>query len=76
MAYAMADPHKNFGDLPQYISTWTEADGRYVLFLPKGKFFIGTNKDFPPANGYILERKVAFVKDTDGVDLIISPDTH
>lgn len=75
MAYVMADPHKKFGDLPQYISTWTEADGRYILFLPKGKFFIGTNKDFPPPNDYYLHREVEFDRDTNGVDLNILPDT-
>lgn len=75
MAYVMADSHQKFGPLPHYLSTWTEADGRYVLFLPKGKFFIGANKDFPPADGYVLPKEVEFNIDTDGVDLTLSPET-
>lgn len=75
MAYVMADPHQKFGALPQYISTWTEADGRYVIFLPKGKFFIGTNKDFPPTDDYVLTKEIEFETDTDGVDLNILPVT-
>ncbi len=75
MAYVMADSHKRFGNLPQYISTWTEADGRYVIYLPKGKFFVGAATDFPPVDDYILHEEAVFNTDTDGVNLIILPVT-
>ena len=75
MAYVLADSHRKFGEMPQYLSTWTEVDGRYVLFLPKGKFFIGASKDFPPESDYFLPKEVDFVSDTEGVDLIVPSQT-
>lgn len=72
MAYVMADPHRQFGDMPRYFSTWTSADGRYVIFLPKGKFFIGASKDFPPQSDYLAPKEVDFAGDTEGVDLVVS----
>ena len=70
MAYALADSHRQLGDVPRYLSTWTESDGRYVLFLPKGKYYIGGAKDFPLKSDYIPSKEVDFTKDTEGVDLI------
>lgn len=75
MAYVLADQRQKFGALPQYLSIWTEADGRYVLFLPKGKFFIGASKDFPPESDYSVTKEVNFVNDTEGVDLIVPSQT-
>ncbi|MEN8135328.1 MAG: carboxypeptidase-like regulatory domain-containing protein [Thermodesulfobacteriota bacterium] len=75
MAYVLADQQRKFGDMPQYLSTWTETDGSYVLFLPKGEFFIGASKDFPPKSDYSLSKKVGFANDTTGIDLIIPSQT-
>ncbi|MCK4840123.1 MAG: carboxypeptidase regulatory-like domain-containing protein [Desulfobulbaceae bacterium] len=71
MAYVLVDQQRKFGDMPQYLSTWTGADGHYVLFLPKGKFFIGASKDFPPESDYNLTKEVDFARDTAGVDLLV-----
>ena len=35
-------------NLPEYISGWTGADGRYRLKLPPGLYFVGTAVEFPP----------------------------
>ncbi|MDF1578253.1 MAG: carboxypeptidase-like regulatory domain-containing protein [Desulfobulbales bacterium] len=71
MAYVLADPHRSFSGLPHYVSAWTGADGRYVLFLPKGELYIGAARDFPPKNDYSL-KEVKFFEDTAGVDLVVS----
>lgn len=76
MAYALADPQRKFGEMPLYLSLWTGAEGRYVLFLPKGKFFIGASKDFPPKSDYSLTKEVDFTRDTAGVDLIVPSTTY
>ena len=68
-AYAMADLARK-GELPLYLSTWTEADGGYTLFLPKGEVFLGVSHKFPPGNDYLLDRKAEFHEDTVGVDLV------
>jgi hypothetical protein len=72
MAYVLADQQRKFGDMPQYLSTWTEADGVYVIFLPKGEIFIGASTDFPPKSDYTLVNKFDFTGDMTGFDLIIS----
>jgi len=72
--YALADPAPN-GELPLYLSTWTEADGVYTLYLPKGKIFLGAARVFPPVNAYHLEREVEFDADVVGEDLVVPPDT-
>jgi len=72
MAYVMADTRRRFGRMPRYLSTWTGADGYYTIFLPKGKFFLGTTKDFPPDNDYFLIREVVFGQDTADIDLTLN----
>jgi hypothetical protein len=71
MAYVLVDPQRKFGEMPRYLSTWTGADGRYVLYLPQGKFFIGASRDFPPASDYSLARQIDFAGEADGVDLVV-----
>jgi hypothetical protein len=71
-AYAMADPSPS-GQLPLYLSTWSEADGLYTLFLPKGKIFLGVARVFPPGNDYHLNREAEFNDDAVGEDLLAPP---
>jgi len=68
-AYAMADSAST-GKLPLYLSTWTEADGAYTLFLPRGKIFLGVSRVFPPDSDYHLERSADFNDDAVGEDLV------
>lgn len=68
-AYAMADSSPG-GQLPLYLSTWSEADGFYTLYLPKGKIFLGVSRAFPPDNGYRLGREAEFNDDAVGEDLV------
>lgn len=48
MAYAMAERGERFKDLPTYISAWSDSSGTYLLFLPKGRFYVGAATAFPP----------------------------
>lgn len=68
-AYAMADPSPT-GQLPLYLSTWSEADGHYTLYLPKGKIFLGVSRVFPPGSDYYLGLEADFVGDAVGEDLV------
>lgn len=71
MAYAMADQRKKPGDFPSYFSTWTNQDGRYVLYLPHGRFYLGAITDFPPSNGYLLEIEKILEEDISDFDLTV-----
>jgi hypothetical protein len=74
-AYAMADPSPK-GQLPLYLSTWSEADGLYTLFLPKGRIFLGVSRVFPPDSDYHLDREADFSDDAVGEDLLAPPVTE
>jgi hypothetical protein len=71
-AYVMADSAPT-GQLPLYLSTWSEADGLYTLFLPKGKIFLGVARAFPPGSDYHLDREADFNDDAVGEDLVAPP---
>lgn len=72
-AYALADPAPQ-GGVPLYLSTWTEADGVYILYLPKGKIFLGVARVFPPGSAYLLDHAVEFDADVVGEDIIVPPE--
>ncbi len=57
MAYVMADKNASFKDLPAYLSAWTGSGGRFVLYVPKGVYYLGASRSYPPAAVH-LERKI------------------
>jgi len=48
-AYVYARIGRISATLPEYFSEWTDATGRYRLKLPAGSYFLGCDKNFPPA---------------------------
>jgi hypothetical protein len=75
MAYAMAHKMQQFGNLPDYISAWTDEQGVYTLYLPPGRYFLGASVGFPPKNGYNLYVDQQFVGDTEKIDLVVDKET-
>ena len=71
MAYGMAHKMQQFGNLPDYISAWTDEQGGYTLYLPPGRYFLGASIGFPPKNDYYLYLDQQFIEDTEKVDLIV-----
>lgn len=71
MAYAMAHRLQQFGNLPDYISVWTDEQGEYTLYLPPGRYFLGASVGFPPEHGYNLYLDQQFMRDTEKVDLVV-----
>lgn len=71
MAYAMAHPMPQFGTLPAFISSWSEAGGSYTLYLEPGRYYLGAALGFPPQDGYNLLAVHQFTGDTAGVDLVL-----
>lgn len=47
-AYAFARTGKIAATIPEYISSWTDAEGNFSLKLPKGVYFLGAAMEFPP----------------------------
>ena len=70
MAYVFANRSKDASGLPDYISAWTDKDGRYSINLPKGKYFIGTATEFPPGQSYLIFKEIVIDKDNADLDVI------
>ena len=50
-AYVFARREKNEPRLPDYISAWSDAEGRYTLYLPAGRYCLGASVAYPPEEG-------------------------
>ena len=50
-AYVFARREKNAMRLPDYISAWSDAEGRYTLYLPAGRYCLGASVAYPPEEG-------------------------
>ncbi len=71
MAYAIADKDEYFSGMPDFFSGWTDTEGSYALYLPRGKYFIGAAVSFPLHQGYSFDREVLIETDKDGLDIVI-----
>jgi hypothetical protein len=73
MVYAIANKSKVITGkpIPDYVSTWTDEEGHYTLYLPKGKYYIGYATKFPPGQKYYsLNKEVVFDSDKSDLDII------
>jgi hypothetical protein len=75
-AYGYAHSTRDVDGLPEYISTWTDEEGSYVLYIPLGrKYFLGAATEFPPKSALRATREFdAAVSQIDiaiPVDLIV-----
>jgi hypothetical protein len=71
MAYVLADSHSTpAAEIPQYLSAWTDIDGKYTLYLPAGEFYLDTSAVMPPLPKEELSRLIEVAGDMQGVDLI------
>ena len=71
MAYTMADLGGRFKEIPAYLSAWSDSSGTYLLFLPKGRFYLGAASGYPPDPAQPLDKEVNLTADMEGVDLVL-----
>jgi hypothetical protein len=56
-AFVFASRSKEFSEVPDFVSAWTGADGRYEVYLPQGAtYYVGASRQFP------LEYRQGFFK--------------
>ncbi len=53
-AYVLADRRPRIRDFPQYLSGWTGADGRFLLYLQPGEYHLAAATAWPPPRGMAL----------------------
>ncbi len=71
-AYAFANSSDGVSGMPDYLSAWVDEEGRYTLYLPGGRFFMGAASQFPSAHGYRGAHKIEVNGDRSGVDIVIT----
>jgi hypothetical protein len=70
MVYAIANNNKVITEIPDYVSTWTDEEGNYTLYLPKGKYYMGYATEFPPGQKYTLIKEIVLESDKSDLDII------
>ena len=72
MAYVLADSRSTPApEIPQYLSAWTDIEGKYSMYLPAGEFYLGTSTVMPPSPKEELSHFIEIAGDMQGVDFIL-----
>jgi hypothetical protein len=68
--YAVAGRRERVSGIPEYLSAWVGDDGRYTLYVPKGKYHLGSAAAFPQGESYVGSGEIAADADKEGVDIV------
>ncbi|MBI4826976.1 MAG: carboxypeptidase regulatory-like domain-containing protein [Nitrospirae bacterium] len=68
--YAVANRTNPAPDIPDFLSAWTDMYGRYTLYLPKGKYYIGYDDEFP-MHSYRVYKELIMESDKDNFDIVV-----
>ncbi len=69
--YAIASPAESVSEIPAFLSPWTDDAGRYTLYLPRGKYYLGFSHSFPAGLRSAFTREVLLQEDKDDLDIIV-----
>jgi hypothetical protein len=68
-AYAFAYTSASVTGVPAYLSLWTDANGRYTLFLPAGEYYFGQATEFPPESASRSLKKTRIEGNVEMIDI-------
>lgn len=69
-AYAVANRTAKIVGMPDYLSAWTDEQGRYTLVVPRGLYSVGSATTFPPGDDLVIFETVTADADRAGLDII------
>lgn len=69
-AYVIANRTGKVSGMPDFFSAWVTIDGRYTLYLPAGKFYIGSAVTFPPEQPFFLKKPITVDADRSDLDIV------
>ncbi len=69
-AYAFANTGEQISGIPDYVSAWVDEEGRYTLFVPRGKYHVGCAFEFPPGQDHLAYGEMTVDADRPGVDIV------
>jgi carboxypeptidase family protein len=67
--YVIASTTRSITKIPDYLSPWTDDTGRYTLYLPRGKYYVGVSASFPPDPRTAFTREVLLEENKDDMDI-------
>jgi hypothetical protein len=70
-AYAFARHEATGSGIPEYVSAWSDASGRYTLFLPAGTYWLGLARTFPPGPEAVPRQEVVIDKPAENINIVI-----
>jgi hypothetical protein len=71
--YAVANREMEISETPDYLSAWTDEEGRYTLYLPAGKYYIGYAAEFPPGVHYKITEEFHVESKNSDINIIADP---
>lgn len=71
--YIFANRERELREFPDYISPWTDEEGRYALHLPPGNYHIGYSRQFPPGPKYRITMELNMASDRTGINVAAEP---
>jgi hypothetical protein len=69
-AYVIASRTEKIAGMPDFLSAWSDHDGRYTLYIPRGIYYLGATAEFPPDSGPVLKGPVSIEADKSGLDIV------
>ena len=70
-AYAIANKTARLIGIPDYLSAWADDGGRFTLYLPRGKYYLGAASIFPPGRDVPLQGTLTVEGDRQGVEIMV-----
>ncbi len=70
MHYVIADKTTPPSEFPDFISSWTDEAGHYIIYLPGGKYVIGYADKFP-SQSYNVYKELEVETDKSDFDIIV-----
>ncbi len=70
--FAYANRNQSPLSMPDYFSAWTEADGTYTLYLPKGKYSIGAAATLSHKQRYKASQEITVDNPLTNIDITLN----
>jgi hypothetical protein len=70
-AYAIAHRKEKVSGIPDYLSAWADDEGRYTLYIPRGRYYIGGAVAYPPGQNYFMNGELAIDGDKSDADIVV-----
>jgi hypothetical protein len=69
-AYVLANRNEKVTGIPDYVSAWVDHEGRYTLYIPRGRYYMGSAVTFPPGQDHFMNGEMTFDVDKSDVDIV------